>query len=104
MIADDKPLHTKAFAQDLAHERGEPVRAGLGRILIVVMGDEAAERNAGMSVQEREYGIEHGTTDILEIDIDPFRAGSSQLCGEVGCTMIDTGIKSQCLDADFSHL
>src|SRR5437763_2129138 len=68
LVADDKALD----AEPLAHRRHQ-VRAGPRR-RVVVLGDHAAHDHAAEIVQPREDGVLHGAADILEINIDPFRA------------------------------
>jgi hypothetical protein len=45
----------------------------------VVHRDQPAHRNAGEWIEQWEHGLEYGAADILEIDVDAFRAH----CGKV---------------------
>ena len=67
---------------------------GLG---VVVMRDQAADRHARERVEQREHRLEHRAADILEIDVDAFRAGVLQLRGEIGIAVIDAGIEAELL-------
>src|SRR5262245_38211795 len=48
--------------------------------------------------RQRQHGLPHGAADVFEINIDPVRAGSCELFGKVGCTMIDIRIEAKFFD------
>jgi hypothetical protein len=43
----------------------------------VVHGNQPAHRNASERIEERKHSLEYRAADILEIDVDTFRAGCS---------------------------
>ena len=57
--------------------------------------DQSAHRYARERVEERKYRLEHRPTDILEIDIDAFRAGFFQFRRQVRIAVVDTVIEAE---------
>ena len=47
------------------------------------MGDQAADRDPGEVVEQRQHGLEDGAADGLEIDVDALGAGLLELFGEI---------------------
>ncbi|MDR7297625.1 hypothetical protein J2X16_002974 [Pelomonas aquatica] len=62
------------------------------------MGDEAADRHAGMQVQQRQHRVEHVAADVLEVDIDALRACRCKLSGDIGRTAVDAGVEAEIAD------
>src|ERR1700682_5148235 len=59
------------------------------------MRDQTAHRNARERVQQRKHRLEHRAADILEIDIDAFRAGLLQFCRQIGIAMIEAVVEAK---------
>src|SRR5258705_9742900 len=76
-IADDEAADGQALGQHVAHHRRRPFRRY--RLGVVVMRDQAAHGNARKRVEQRKHRLEHRAADVLEIDVDAFRAGKLQL-------------------------
>ena len=62
---------------------------------VVVMRDQAAHRNARERVEQRKHRLEHRAADILEIDVDAFRAGGLQLGREIGIAVIEAVVEAE---------
>src|SRR5260370_31010796 len=92
-IADDKASDIQPFCQYRPHHRRGPFRRSC--LAVVVMRDQAAHRHARERIEQREYRFEHLTSDILEIDVDAFRAGFLQLRREIGLAMIEAIIEAE---------
>ncbi len=74
--ADGEPL-----GQDRAKHLRHAV-ARLGQLGRAVLRDQPAHRNARKRIEQREHRVPHRPADILEIDVDAFRARGLQLLGE----------------------
>ncbi|MNS66138.1 hypothetical protein D3C72_993390 [compost metagenome] len=59
------------------------------------MGDNPADWNTCLGIQQRDHCIKHRTADVFIINIDALRAGGGQLLSEVWGSVIDTGIEAQ---------
>jgi len=79
---------------NVTHGGGEKVGAGR-RVLLVVLGDQPAEGNAGKFIEQRQHTLPDGSTDIFKIDVDSVRAGCRELVGEFGCPVIDGRVEAQ---------
>src|ERR1700740_705486 len=75
------------MVDSLALGRGPQV--GAGGLTTAVLRDQAADGHAREAVEQRPYGRPHGAADVLEIDVDPVRAGILQLFGEGGRAVVD---------------
>ena len=73
---------------------GSGLPAGIGR---VVLRDQAAHRNPRERIEQRKHRLEHRAADILEIDVDAFRAGGLELSGEIGRAVIDARVEAELL-------
>src|SRR5690242_2183489 len=89
VIADDKPLDV----QPLAHDRHQIGAGARGRVII--FRDHAAHDHAAEIVETRKDGLLHGAADILEIDIDAFRAGLIERGAEIGAAMVERRIEAE---------
>ena len=65
---------------------------GLG---VVILRDQAAHRYARERVEQRKHRLEHRAADILEIDVDAFRAGFLESRGQIGIAMIDAVVEAK---------
>src|SRR5262249_3777357 len=54
-------------------------------------------RNAGERIEQWEQGLEYRAADILEIDVDAFRARCGKTGGQIGCPVVDAGIEAEFL-------
>src|SRR5215472_1437884 len=63
----------------------------------VIHGNQPANGNAGERIEEGKHSLEYRATDILEIDVDTFRAGCCKTAVEIRCPMIDAGIEAEFL-------
>src|SRR5690606_24198931 len=70
----------------------------------VVAGDQAAQRDAGMNVEEWQDGVEDRAADILEIDVDAAGNGFPELLREVRVVAVDAGVEAECLDHEAAFL
>ena len=76
-IGDDEAADGEALGQDVAQQQLR--RFGPGRQFgRVVLRDQPAHRNARERIEQRQHRIEHRAADILEIDVDAFRARGLQ--------------------------
>ena len=77
-----------------------PISAGKrsgpgGSLGVVVVGDDAADRDPGLGVEQREDGVEDLAADVLVIDVDAVRAGLGQSFGEVRGMVVEAGIEAE---------
>src|SRR5262249_32612830 len=56
-----------------------------------------AHGNAGERIEEGKHALEYRATDILEIDVDTFRAGCRKTADEIRCPMVDAGVEAEFL-------
>jgi hypothetical protein len=61
------------------------------------VGDEPADRDASKVVQQRQHGLEHGAANVLEVDVDAFRAGRLQPLSQIGLPVVETSIEAEFL-------
>src|ERR1700682_3891720 len=61
------------------------------------MGDQAADGHARERVEQREYRLEHGTADVLEVNVDALRAGLFQLRRKMRIAVIEAIVKAEFL-------
>lgn len=94
VVEDDEALHLDALAQDRAHQRRQAVRPGW-QLGVVVVGDDAADRDPGLGVEQREDSVEDLAADVLVIDVDAVRAGLGQSFGEVRGMVVEAGIEAE---------
>src|SRR4030095_10936990 len=73
VVGDDEALHVHAIA-DHGEERARP-RIGA---LEVVLGDHAAEGDAGEGIDLAQDHVEEGAAHVLEIDVDALGAGFAE--------------------------
>src|SRR5258708_38991854 len=59
------------------------------------MRDQAAHGNARERIEQRERRLEHRAADILEIDVNAFRAGILEFRGEIGIAVIEAIIEAE---------
>src|SRR5437868_5759303 len=62
-----------------------------------VLGDEPAHDDPREPVHEPERRVEDLAADVLEVDVDAFRAGLAQVIEESPCLVIDAGIEAELL-------
>src|SRR3546814_15060025 len=62
---------------------------------MIILGNEAADRNAREVVEQRKHRIPDLAADILEIDVYALRAGRGKLRGKVRRLMIDDRVEPQ---------
>jgi len=92
-IADDEAADVQALGQDRAHHLAGPCRRCLAEI--VVLRDQAADRHARESVEQREHRLEHRAADILEIDVDASRTGRLQFRRQIGIAVIEAIVETE---------
>src|SRR5437667_7745825 len=92
VIRDDEALHEGAVREDR-----QQVGAGrqLGR---VVLGDQAAERDAGVPVDQLERRRQGRPAHVVEVDIDSVRARRLQRGKELLGPVVDTGLEAELRD------
>src|SRR5207248_1521211 len=56
---------------------------------------QPAYRNAGERIEEGKHSLEYRPADILEINIDTFRAGCRKAAGEIRCPMVNAGVEAE---------
>jgi len=88
-IRDNEPAQKETLAQHREHvgTRHRPLR--------VVLRDEATDRYSRKIIEVRPHRLLNGAADVLKIDVDPLRAGTLELFGEVGRAVIDASIEAQ---------
>jgi hypothetical protein len=86
----------EALHQGRQHKHRHPIRPG-GRLGLVIVGDEAADRHTREVVQKRQHGVEHLAADVLEVDVDPRRAGGFQPLRRGGLAVVEAGVESEFL-------
>ena len=59
----------------------------------IVVGNETADRNPGVTVEEWQHGFPDRTSDILEIDVDSIRACRRHRAGKIRGSVIDDGVE-----------
>ena len=59
------------------------------------MGDQAAHRNPRERVEQRKHRLEHRAADVLEIDVDAFRAGFLQLRGKLRIAVVKAIVEAE---------
>src|SRR3546814_10437807 len=88
-LALDEAAKEKALGQDVAHQMRQAVRPRERVAGMIILGNEAADRNAREVVEQRKHRIPDLAADILEIDVYALRAGRGKLRGKVRRLMID---------------
>src|SRR3546814_2779811 len=88
-LALDEAAKEKALGQDVAHQMRQAVRPRERVAGMIILGNEAADRNASEVVEQRKHRIPDLAADILEIDVYALRAGRGTLRGKVRRLMID---------------
>src|SRR3546814_16453464 len=83
----------KALGQDVAHQMRQAVRPRERVAGMIILGNEAADRNAREVVEQRKHRIPDLAADILEIDVYALRAGRGKLRGKVRRLMIDDRVE-----------
>src|SRR5690606_13480498 len=61
----------------------------------VVLGDQAAHRDACVGVEQGHDRIEDLATDVLEIDIDAVRTGVGQVVGQTVEAVVEADVEAQ---------
>ena len=61
----------------------------------LVVGDGAADRNAGEVVEQRQHRIQHMAADILEVHVDARRHRRAQLVRKISHAMIQRHVHAQ---------
>src|SRR6185312_4268234 len=84
-------LHADASLQHGGEQGGAVVGAG-GRRVVVVMGDHAAHRHAGVVVEQGQHGVEHLATHAFEIHVDAARAGGGEAFGQLWRVTVEAGV------------
>jgi hypothetical protein len=97
VVEDDEALHLDASGKYRAGEKPKTVGAG-GQFGVVVVGDQAAERDSGATVEQGQDSIEDRATDTLKVDINVVWAGRCQLSGEIRAAVIYANVKTQLID------
>ncbi len=70
-------------------------RGGLGG---VVIGDEAAQRDARVPVQQLEHRRLDGAANVLEIHVDTPRTGRREVVAERGALVVDARVEPELVD------
>src|SRR6185437_5684836 len=87
------PYDEAARGHALADEAIEPARAGLSD---VILRNAAAQADAGERVEVGEHGVAYRAAHVVEVDIDPVRAGCLHRRGEVALRLVvDAGVEPQ---------
>ena len=94
IVKNNETLHLDPLDQQRPGQQAQAVRA-VGQCGVVVMGNDATQRNASANIEQGQHGVKNSTTPILEIDVDSFRAGGRQLLLEVRTAVVDVGIETQ---------
>ena len=92
----DEPPEGQPLDEDAVHQQRHAVRPG-GQLGGVVVGDEAADRDAGEVVQQRQHRVEHRPADVLKVDVDALRTGGFQALGQVGLAVVEAGVEAEFL-------
>ena len=61
----------------------------------IVVGNETADRDPGVTVEEWQHGFPDRTSDILEIDVDSIGAYCRQCAGKSHGLVIDDGVEPE---------
>src|SRR5690606_11226953 len=77
-----------------AHQPRQLIRPGR-QSGVVVVGDQAADGDAGEVVEQADDRIQHLAADIFEVDVDAIGAGCPELAFESLVTVVDGGIEAQ---------
>src|SRR5690554_7049467 len=89
-VEDDEALNLEPLRQH-ASEISRPGRRRGG----VVGRYEPAERNTPERVHQWEDGVEDLATDVFEVNVDPLRALSFQVGGEIPGLVVDSGVEAE---------
>src|SRR5579872_3233531 len=94
VVEDDESLDLHPLAE---HHRKQLRRAvdTLRELLQVVPGDQAAQRDPRVHVEQRHHRREHGSTHTLEIDVDALRAHRGETLWQVGVVMVEAFIEPE---------
>jgi 4-amino-4-deoxy-L-arabinose transferase-like glycosyltransferase len=95
-VEHDEPAQRQPLDQDLSHQHRDPIAADR-RLCGVVLRDEPADRHSCERVEEWQNGVEDGTADVLEIDVDSLRAGGFQRLGEIRPSVVDACVEPELL-------
>src|SRR5215469_6849778 len=60
-----------------------------------VHGNQPADGNAGERIEEGKHSLEYRASDILEIDVNTFRAGRRKTADQIRCPMVDAGVEAE---------
>src|SRR5687767_9585696 len=72
-----------------------PVVADSERAWVIVTGDEAAQRYARERIHVQQRRVEHGSADVVEIDVDPLRALVREPCIEASSLVVHARIEAE---------
>ncbi len=91
-----KPRNVSRLTRIFRRSERHAVRSGwqFGR---VVVGDEAADRDAGEVVKQRQHRIEHRPADIFEVNVDAVRTGGLEALGQVGLAVVEAVVEAEFL-------
>ena len=92
-IADNETSDGQPLGQHVTHHRRRPF--GNRSLRVVILGDQAAHGYAREGVEQWKHRLEHRAANILEINVDAFRAGFLEPRREVGIAMIDAIIETE---------
>src|SRR5579859_5553874 len=88
-VEDDHALHAQAIDEDRA-----PVAHAV-RIGRVVVGDGAADHDPAEKIHAREREIQDLAADVVEVDVDAFRARILELLAQTAGLVVDAGIEAE---------
>ena len=65
---------------------------------VVVLADRAADDDARLAVDARQHGVEDLAADVVEVDVDAFRAVRLQAVLDRAGLVVDAGVEAELLD------
>src|SRR5690606_10954944 len=91
-IHHHKALEIEALGDD---EPGDAT--GTVRLRAIVLRDGAAAGDAAVELHVEKTGLQHVAADIVEIDVDAFRARSAQRLAELAGLVVDRSVEAELL-------
>ncbi|MOA20574.1 hypothetical protein D3C78_1410270 [compost metagenome] len=64
----------------------------------VIGGNQAAQWNPRLGIEQRHHGVEDLAADVFVVDVDALAAGLGQFIGKVRALVVDAGVEAQLVD------
>ncbi len=90
----DESAQRQSLDQHLNHQHRDAIAADR-QLRGVIVRNQPADGHARERVEQRQNGVEDGTADVLEVDVDSLRAGGFQRLGEIRPSVVDARVEPE---------